>query len=70
MDNRGKQKSFAAIDEINTLLQGHAHVGTHVEVALQLRFSETTLNIIVMNSEETEEKVISIVDLLPSSGNR
>lgn len=37
MDNRGKYKSFAAVDEISTLLQGDAHVGIHVELALQLR---------------------------------
>jgi hypothetical protein len=58
MDNRGKQKSFAAVDEINTLLQGDAHVGTHVELALQMRLSVTTVSTIVLNSEETEKSYI------------
>jgi hypothetical protein len=58
MDNKGKEKSFATVDEINTLLQGDAHVRTPVELALQLKLSVSTLKTIVMNSEEIEKSYI------------
>jgi hypothetical protein len=42
MDNKGRPKSLTISDKINILVQGDAHIGTHVEQASWLRLSLPT----------------------------
>jgi hypothetical protein len=58
MDNEGKQKSLKIRGKINNVVQVDAHIGTHIELPLQLGLKCPHKKIAVKHHEGTERRCV------------